>query len=88
MLAHLVNCWCYFDLNQCRPQKNHLKNIQNPMSRLKFSAEHNGILEKNQKNHNKPKTGENGGKICKKLIFFFVSTLIKMLKITKKISLP
>ena len=28
------------DLNQCRPQKNHKKNIQTPISRVKFSAEH------------------------------------------------
>ena len=40
MLARLVNCWCYFDLNQRRPQKDHQKNIQNSISRVNFSAEH------------------------------------------------
>ena len=52
------------------PQKNHLKSIQNPISRVNLSAEHDGIFEKNQKNHKEPKTGEKSGKIRKKRIFF------------------
>ena len=40
MLAYFVNNRHHFDFNQCRSQNIMKKNIQNPMSRVKFPAEY------------------------------------------------
>ena len=60
------------------------KNILQHIIRVKFFAEHDPVLRKNRKNRARPTTGVKGGKMLKKLISFFISTLIRKLKIAKK----
>ena len=40
------------------------------ISDVKFLAEHDPVLRKNQKNHARPKIGVKGGKMLKKYFFF------------------